>query len=235
MTSSRPASGTTQLKSVSLREQAREAVRTRIVLGQIEPGQVISVVTVAADLGVSVTPVREAIMDLANIGMVEIIRNRGFRVPELTAHDLNEIFQLRTMLEAPAIAEVAQVINSEDIPAFRTLAEQITAAAREGDLTAFLDRDRQFHLGLLDVLGNRRLVTMVAQLRDQARMQGLQKLADQGELTESGQEHIDIVDAIEARDADRAAELMRKHLAHSRGIWAGLAEEASQQAASQAQ
>lgn len=195
------------------------------MLGQIEPGQVISVVTVAADLGVSVTPVREAIMDLANLGMVEIIRNRGFRVPELTAHDLDEIFQLRTMLEAPAIAEVAQVITSEDIPAFRTLAEQITAAAREGDLTAFLDRDRQFHLGLLDVLGNRRLVTMVAQLRDQARMQGLQKLADQGELTESGQEHIDIIDAIEARDADRAAELMRKHLAHSRGIWAGLAEE----------
>ncbi len=225
MTFSTAASGTTQLKSVSLREQAREAVRTRIVLGQIEPGQVISVVTVAADLGVSVTPVREAIMDLANLGMVEIIRNRGFRVPELTAHDLDEIFQLRTMLEAPAIAEVAHVIASEDIPAFRTLAEQITAAAREGDLTAFLDRDRQFHLGLLEVLGNRRLVTMVAQLRDQARMQGLQKLADQGELTKSGQEHIDIVDAIEARDADRAAELMRKHLAHSRGIWAGLAEE----------
>jgi DNA-binding GntR family transcriptional regulator len=225
--SPRPLPAPVQLKSVSLREQAREAVRTRIVLGQIEPGQVVSVVTVAAELGVSVTPVREAVMDLAHLGLVEIIRNRGFRVPALTEHDLDEIFRLRTMLEVPAMSEVAQVLDGKDVQEFRRLAEQITEAAREGDLTSFLDRDRQFHLGLLEVLGNRRLVAMVSQLRDQARMQGLQKLADQGELTESGREHIEIIDAIEAGDPERAADLMRRHLAHSRGIWAGLTEDAS--------
>ncbi|MEU6181776.1 GntR family transcriptional regulator [Streptomyces coeruleorubidus] len=227
MTTPRPAAasaGGPQLKSVSLREQAREAVRTRIVLGQIEPGQVESVINVAATLGVSVTPVREAIMDLANLGMVEIIRNRGFRVPVLTDHDLDEIFRIRTMLEAPAMADVVQALNGAPVPQFRQLAEQITDAAREGDLVSFLDLDRQFHLGLLEVLGNRRLVGMVSQLRDQARMQGLQKLADQGELTQSGEEHIAIVDAIDAGDGELAAELMRKHLAHSRGIWAGRQE-----------
>ncbi|MBC9725132.1 GntR family transcriptional regulator [Streptomyces sp. TRM68367] len=213
-----------KLKSVSLREQAREAVRTRIVLGQIEPGQVESVINVAATLGVSVTPVREAIMDLANLGMVEIIRNRGFRVPELTDHDLDEIFRIRTMLEASAMADVVQALDGAPVPRFRQLAEQITEAARDGDLVSFLDRDRQFHLGLLELLGNRRLVAMVGQLRDQARMQGLQKLADQGELTQSGEEHIAIVDAIETGDSELATELMRKHLAHSRGIWAGRAE-----------
>ncbi|QIY53507.1 GntR family transcriptional regulator [Streptomyces sp. RPA4-5] len=215
---------TVQLKSVSLREQAREAVRTRIVLGQIEPGQVESVINVAAALGVSITPVREAVMDLANLGMVEIIRNRGFRVPELTDHDLDEIFRLRTMLEVPAMSEITEALKGAHVPRFRQLAEQITEAAREGALTAFLDLDRQFHLGLLELLGNRRLVSMVGQLRDQARMQGLQKLADQGELTESGEEHIAIVDAIESGNGELAAELMRKHLAHSRGIWAGRAE-----------
>ncbi|MFJ8464055.1 GntR family transcriptional regulator [Streptomyces swartbergensis] len=227
MTTSRPSAGTArspQLKSVSLREQAREAVRTQIVLGQIEPGEVESVINVAATLGVSVTPVREAIMDLANLGMVEIIRNRGFRVPVLTDHDLDEIFRIRTMLEAPAMADVVEILGGVPVPQFRRLAEQITDAAREGDLTSFLDLDRQFHLGLLELLGNRRLVTMVGQLRDQARMQGLQKLADQGELTQSGEEHIAIVDAIESGDGELAAELMRKHLAHSRGIWAGRAE-----------
>lgn len=194
------------------------------MLGQIEPGQVESVINVAAALGVSVTPVREAIMDLANLGMVEIIRNRGFRVPVLTDHDLDEIFRIRTMLEAPAMADVVEALNGASVPQFRQLAEQITDAAREGDLASFLDLDRQFHLGLLELLGNRRLVTMVGQLRDQARMQGLQKLADQGELTQSGEEHIAIVDAIESGDGELAAELMRKHLAHSRGIWAGRAE-----------
>jgi DNA-binding GntR family transcriptional regulator len=210
-----------------LREQAREAVRARIVLGQIEPGQVVSVVNVAADLGVSVTPVREAVMDLAHLGMVEIIRNRGFRVPVLTDHDLDEIFKLRTMLEVPAMSEVARVLGAEDVAMFRQLAKQITDAAREGDLASFLDLDRQFHLGLLEVLGNRRLVEIVGQLRDQARMQGLQKLADHGELNQSCREHIDIIDAIESGDGERAADLMRKHLAHSRGIWAGLTEDGS--------
>ncbi|GAB3288194.1 GntR family transcriptional regulator [Parasphingorhabdus pacifica] len=227
MTPSRDALSSTPLKSVSLREQAREAVRNQIVLGKIEPGEVVSVVTVAADLGVSVTPVREAVMDLAHLGMVEIIRNRGFRVPMLTEHDLDEIFKLRTMLEVSAISEVAQVLDSTDALAFRQLAEQITEAASEGELASFLERDRQFHLGLLEALGNQRLVTMVGQLRDQARMQGLQKLADRGELTRSGQEHIEIMDAIERGDADEAASLMRKHLAHSRGIWAGRTEDGS--------
>ncbi|WP_237735755.1 GntR family transcriptional regulator [Streptomyces sp. AA1529] len=209
---------------MSLREQAREAVRTRIVLGQIEPGEVESVINVAATLGVSVTPVREAIMDLANLGMVEIIRNRGFRVPVLTDHDLDEIFRIRTMLEVPTMTELVQALDGAPVPQFRLLAEQITDAARTGDLPAFLDLDRKFHLGLLELLGNERLVTMVGQLRDQARMQGLQKLADQGELTQSGEEHIAIVDALEAGDGELAADLMRKHLTHSRGIWAGRTE-----------
>ncbi|MDQ8707132.1 GntR family transcriptional regulator [Streptomyces sp. LHD-70] len=228
MTPTRPAARaaqTPQLKSVSLREQAREALRTRIVLGEIEPGQVESVINVAATLGVSVTPVREAVMDLANLGIVEVIRNRGFRVPELTDRDLEEIFRLRTMLEAPAMAEVTTLLDGEPIPQFRQLAEQITQAARESDVRSFLDLDRQFHLGLLELLGNRRLVAMVSQLRDQARMQGLQKLAHQGELTRSGEEHIEIVDAIESGETELASELMRKHLAHSRGIWAGRPED----------
>ena len=227
MTASRRAAATAsgpQLRAVSLREQAREAVRTQILLGQIEPGRVESVINVAAALGVSITPVREAIMDLANLGMVEVIRNRGFRVPVLTDHDLDEIFRLRTMVEVPAMAEVAQVLGGTSLPQFRGLAEQITDAARDGDLTAFLELDRQFHLGLLELLGNHRLVALVGQLRDQARMRGLQRLADQGELTHSGEEHVAIVDAVESGNAEQTAELVRKHLTHSRGIWAGRAE-----------
>ncbi|MEV0598815.1 GntR family transcriptional regulator [Streptomyces sp. NPDC050315] len=230
MTVPRSASASTptaRLKSVSLREQAREAVRTRIVLGQIEPGEVRSVISIAEELGVSITPVREAVMDLANQGMVEVIRNRGFRVPQLSEHDLDEIFRIRTLLEVPAMADVVEVLDGAPVPQFRQLAEEITEAARAGDLAAFLDKDRQFHLGLLELLGNGRLVTMVAQLRDQARMQGLQKLADQGELTQSGEEHIALIDAIEAGEGERAVELMRSHLAHSRGIWAGRTEATS--------
>jgi DNA-binding GntR family transcriptional regulator len=215
-----------RLRSVSLREQAREAVRTRIVLGQITPGEVRSVASVATELGVSITPVREAIMDLANLGMVEIIRNRGFRVPVLTEHDLGEIYALRTMLEVPAMGQIPRKLDGRPIPEFRELAEQITDAARHGDLVTFVELDREFHLGLLGLLDNGRLVTTVAQLRDQVRMQGRRKPADKGELTHSGEEHIAIVAAIEANDPELAARLMERHLRHSQGIWAGRPEDA---------
>lgn len=210
----------TPLRAISLREQARNAIRTSIVMGQIQPGNVESVVKVAAELGVSITPVREAVMDLANLGIVEVIRNKGFRVPVLTEQDLDEIFKLRTMLEVPAMREVAENFHGTDPEPFKTLAADIILAAREGDVRRFLDSDRKFHKALLETLGNHRLVQTVEQLRDQARMQGLQKMADHGDLTESAEEHLEILAAIAAGDGDLSAELMTRHLAHSRGIWA---------------
>lgn len=209
------------LKAVSLREQAREAVRTQIVVGKLAPGEVQSIQSVAVALGVSITPVREAVMDLANFGMVEIIRNRGFRVPVLTDHDLDEIFKVRTMLEAPAMADLTEAVAGACLPESRAIAQLCADAARDGDVHGFLDTDRKFHLGLLGRLGNSRLVTIVGQLRDQARMRGLHKLAEQGGLIGSAQEHFALLDAIESGKADLAALLMRQHLAHSRGIWAG--------------
>ena len=214
-TSSRP-----PLRAVSLREQARNAIRTSIIMGDIEPGQVESVVKVAAELGVSITPVREAVMDLANLGIVEVIRNKGFRVPQLTDQDLDEIVEIRTMLEVPAMREAAEKFGDRDPGPFRTLAEDIVLAAEAGDVRSFLDSDRLFHKALLQTLGNRRLVNTVEQLRDQARMQGLQKLTDHGDLTESAVEHLEILEAIISHNGELAAELMKKHLTHSRGIWA---------------
>lgn len=215
-----------QLKAVSLREQAREAVRIQIVVGELAPGQVQSIQSVAATLGVSITPVREAVQDLAHLGLVEVIRNRGFRVPVLTDHDLDEIFKVRTMLEAPAMAELANLVDGAALPEFRQIAQRCNDAALEGDVHGFLETDRQFHLGLLGLLQNRRLVTMVGLLRDQARMLGLRKLAGEGNLVASAQEHFALLDAVESGNADLAALLMGKHLAHSRGIWAGRAEDA---------
>lgn len=208
------------MRTYSLREQARDAIRTSIVMGEIAPGNVESVVKVAAELGVSITPVREAVMDLANLGIVEVIRNKGFRVPQLTDQDLDEIFKLRTMLEVPAMSELAQIFGTQDPSPFRALAENIVSAARRGEVREFLEADRKFHRALLEVVGNKRLVHMVDQLRDQARMQGLQKLADHGDLVESAEEHLVLLEAISSGNSELSADLMTKHLAHSRGIWA---------------
>jgi DNA-binding GntR family transcriptional regulator len=212
------------LKQTNLREQAKEVIRASIVGGELVSGQVYSATTLSGRLGVSPTPVREAMLDLANEGLVEAIRNRGFRILTMADTDLDEISELRKMLEVPAMRLVAQKASDADLVALETGVAAIEAAAVAKDLAAFLNADRTFHLGLLALAGNTRLVRLVGQLRDQTRLMGLKGMADAGRLAESAAEHRSILEALRARDADRAEYLVRHHLDHTRGTWAGRME-----------
>jgi DNA-binding GntR family transcriptional regulator len=204
---------------------ARDAILIRIVTGEFAAGQVYSAPALASALGVSPTPVREALLELAGGGLVEAVPNKGYRIIELTQEDLDEILQVRLMLEVPAVAEVARLgTAAEQMPRFRALADDIERHADHGDVPSFLEADRQFHLGLLETLGNGRLTDIVSRLRYQARLYGLAELAERGELRESAQEHGRLLDAISSDDAGAAAAIMTHHLQHTRGIWAGKTE-----------
>jgi len=206
---------------------AKDAILVRIVAGEIAAGQVYSAPGLAAVLGVSVTPVREALLELAAAGLVEPVPNKGYRVVELSPHDLDEIFQVRLMLEVPAAAEVARLgTAAAAMSRFRALIDDIEQHAEDGDIPGFLEADREFHLGLLATLGNERLTDMVSRLRYQARLYALPTLAERGELKESAHEHRQLLDAISQDDPAAAARIMTHHLQHTRGIWAGQAEEA---------
>lgn len=213
-----------RLETTSLREQAAQVLRANVVSGHLVPGEIYSVATLAQGLGVSATPVREALLDLASSGLVEPVRNRGFRVLMADDADLDEIGQLRMMLEVPGVRRVVERATDAQIEALRPTVEAIEAAAAEGDLPAFLTADRAFHLGLLELTGNRRLLRLVAGLRDQTRLSGLAALAAAGNLRASAAEHAAVLDAVQDRDAARAEQLMRHHLEHTRGIWAGQSE-----------
>jgi DNA-binding GntR family transcriptional regulator len=205
---------------VSLREQARRVLRTSIITGELEEGRVYSVGELAEHLGVSATPVREAVFDLAHLGLVEMIRNRGFVVPPLTDHDLDEIFQLRILLEVPAVEAVAGTLDAEVSARARDAVERCLAGAHAGDVATFIDADREFHLRLLEAYSNGRLVTIVERLRDQARLYGLRDLAASGRLVASGEEHVRILDAVNAGDRAAVREQVERHLRHTRGLWA---------------
>jgi DNA-binding GntR family transcriptional regulator len=211
---------TQPLKPSTLREQAWAALRASIITGELVSGQLYSVASVAERLQVSATPIREALSDLAHNGLVTVVRNRGFYVPELTEHDLDEIFELRMMLEVPAVARLAGNVPPEVLKDCRYQVERSVEAASAGDLPTFLDADRDFHLHLIAALGNARLVETLDTLRDQARLYGLSHMTATGELAASAQEHERLLTAVEAGDADAAAEQMRLHLKHTRGVWA---------------
>lgn len=212
--------------TASLREEALRAIRAGIVTGEIRSEEIYSAPALAAQLGVSATPVREAMLDLVAQGLVEPIRNRGFRILPVTDSDLDQIHELRMLIEVPTVRRLAGQIPKKDIARLRRFAGESESAASAGDLVRFLEADRQFHLGLLEFSGNRRLVDFIAQLRAQARLYGLRELVEAEALVATAQEHFSLLDSIERGDAAMAGDEMVKHLRHTRGAWAGRAEEA---------
>jgi DNA-binding GntR family transcriptional regulator len=216
--------GLKSLRPVSLREQAHQAIRTSIVTGDMQVGRVYSVPVLADQLGVSPTPVREAMLDLVKERLLEPVRNKGFRVPALSDAGLEDIFEIRLLLEAATMRRIARPMPGRQRDKFARLVAEMERRAQAADLTGFLEADRRFHLGLLALIGNQRLVEIVGSLRDQARLYGLADLARAGSLTASATEHIGILDAIAQGEGARAESLMRRHLEHTRGVWAGRSE-----------
>ena len=211
----------TALRRVSLREQALDVVRQALVSGEIKPGDIYSAAALAERLGVSNSPVREAMLTLVHEGLLEAVPNRGFRVVPLSDTDLDEVYQLRLLLEVPAMVQLAERGIAAERERLTGLAEEIERAAADRDVIRFLETDRAFHLELLALHGNRRLVSIVANLRDQTRLYGLKMLAQQDKLGASAAEHRRLLSAIDAGDAELVSRLTRVHLEHTRHEWAG--------------
>ncbi|MGN6242054.1 MAG: GntR family transcriptional regulator [Motilibacteraceae bacterium] len=205
----------------SLREQVADALRAALVAGEMRPGVTYSAPALAAKFGVSATPVREAMLDLGKEGLVEAVRNKGFRVTELSEQDLDEISELRALIEVPTVGRIARRHDPDAVEALRPLAGEIVAAAARADLITYIDADRRFHLGLLALAGNTHLVKVVRDLRARTRLYGLQELADAGSLPASAAEHEQLLDLVRAGDSRAAVALMRHHVAHVRAEWSG--------------
>jgi DNA-binding GntR family transcriptional regulator len=210
-----------RLETERLRDQARRSIYASILSGELPAGEIHSAIAIAGRLGVSATPIREAMLDLANAGLVEAVRNRGFRVLTISDADLDEIVELRMLLEPPGVRRAAEEADREALDALEPVLAACEAAAESGDIAEFLIADREFHLGLLATLGNGRLVELVGRLRDQTRLVGLKSLAVEGKLTASAEEHRAILDAVRGGRGQEAEERMRAHLRHARGLWAG--------------
>lgn len=204
----------------SLREQVARALRAAVISGELEPGVVYSAPSLASRFDVSATPVREALLDLTKAGLVESVRNKGFRVTEVTDHQLDGITELRALIEVPTVTRLATVITAAQITALRPRADAICAAAERGDLIGYIEADSRFHLELLSLAGNEQLVEVVDELRARTRLYGLKRLVAERGLVGSAQEHHQILDALEAHDATRTEEAMRLHIGHVRGLWA---------------
>ncbi|HXW78931.1 MAG TPA: GntR family transcriptional regulator [Acidimicrobiales bacterium] len=212
------------LRTETLRSQAIRAIRAAIIVGELAPGEVHSARELAAAWGISATPVREAFLELARERLVEPVQNRGFRIVEVSEEDLREIAQLRVFVEVPAVGGVTGLLDDEAKSELSALVDEIETSAGKGDLSGYLDADRRFHIRLVEPLQNRRLAELLGLWRDQARLWGMRRLVQEDSLLATACEHRAILGAVTSGKRADVERLMREHLRHTRGLWAGLPE-----------
>ncbi|WP_022873768.1 GntR family transcriptional regulator [Nesterenkonia alba] len=212
------------VERTSLRERVTQILREAMVAGELEPGAIYSAPTIAEKLGVSPTPVREAMMELEREGLVTALRHRGYRIKELSDQTLEQILAVRALIEVPTVGRVAEVATAKDVDALRPVADELDRTAAEGEFQAFIAADMTFHLNLLSIAGNDVLVEEVRRLRSLSRLYGLRELKESPILRETAHEHHLILDRVEVHDQRGAEDLMAQHLGHVRGVWAGRPE-----------
>jgi DNA-binding GntR family transcriptional regulator len=201
-----------------LAEQALDTLRAAVLDGRMRPGELYSVAQLADRLGVSRTPVREALLALERQGLVRFERNRGVRVMESSAHDLDEIFALRLLLEVPTARQAAERFDADDLADLEGLIAQMSEHVDDPDDTQFMAYDRAFHERVLAAAGNRRMLEVVAGMRDFVRFRGVSTVKRGRSMRTILREHERILDALRDGDADGAAEAMREHLVNTRGV-----------------
>lgn len=216
----RPALPSLGGRKPNFREKVVDVLRAALISGELRPGQVYSAPALAPRLGVSATPVREAMLELVKEGMVEIVPNKGFRVTEVSEKQLDEYTHIRSLIEIPTTVGLATTVGLDDLEALRPLAMEIVTSASQGNLIDYVEADLHFHLALLALAGNDHLVEVVRDLRQRSRLYGLTALVESKRLQASAEEHLELLDALVARDAEAVREVMTRHLGHVRGLWA---------------
>jgi DNA-binding GntR family transcriptional regulator len=203
-----------RLAERALYEQVAERLRQRIVGHTLAPGSWIDEQAIAAELGISRTPLREALKVLAGEGLVTMKLRRGAYVTEVSSRDLDEVFHLLALLESDAAGVVARTATPTQLAELVSLHEQLEASVAERD--RFFAANERFHMRLLEIADNRWRIQLVTDLRKVMKLNRHHSLFKQGRLEASLKEHRQLMSALKARNVERARALMQQHMAAGR-------------------
>ena len=195
-----------------LRELVFENIRQAIVKGIFAPGERLMEIQLADDLGVSRTPVREAIHKLELEGFVVMIPRRGTYVANLSIKDINDVYEIRISLDVLAAGLAAERIEPEELEELNRLLLEISEAARTGPMDKIVRLDTAFHDVLYKASRNDRLRNIINNLREQITGIRGTSMRYPGRLADTLEEHRALVDSIAARDSERAQAAARIHL-----------------------
>ena len=196
----------------SLVDQAYREIKQRILDNSYRPNLQVLEQDLALRLGMSRTPVREALIRLEKEGLVEILPRRGMRVVPIAPEDMREIYEVLTCLEARAAERLAEQRPSrEDLQPLFEAVEQMERSLERGDLEAWAQADEEFHRLLLELCGNRRLAAMALTVFDQVHRARMVTLRLRPKPRQSSRDHRAVLDAILKGDSRKAYEIHHRH------------------------
>ena len=197
-----------------LREVVFTRLRRQILRGELKPGERLMEISLANRLGVSRTPVREAIRKLENEGLVEMVPRRGAHVAEITRQELNDVLEVRRSLEELAISKACDRMTAEELLELKDAekAFSLKVAEKEADITMLGEADEAFHDVIYRGTRNRRLIQMLNNLREQMYRFRVEYLKDMDVRQVLVEEHDAIVRALEAHSREEAVRLMTLHI-----------------------
>ena len=195
-----------------LRDVVFNTLRRAILKGELEPGERLMEIALANKLGVSRTPIREAIRKLELEGLVIMIPRKGAEVAKITEKDLRDVLEVRTSLELLSIELACDRITSEELVELKQTCRAFEEALKGDDLTEMAEKDVAFHDVIFKATKNARLIQILNNLREQMYRYRMEYLKDKNFHQRLVEEHRMIVSAIEKKDKETAVSLIREHI-----------------------
>ena len=205
----------TRIERHSLHDQILTRLRDMIIEGHLPPGSRINEGLVGARLGVSRTPLREAIKFLASEGLVELVPSRGAIVKTFSAKEVLDMIEVLRTLETFAGLRACELASDEGIAGIRALHDEMLACYRRGDRLSYFKLNQAIHSGIVALVGNAALSDVHGTL--QTRSKRIRFIGHEGPEKWAGAvaEHEEMIAALEARDGAKLAQVLGQHLTHA--------------------
>ena len=195
-----------------LRDVVFNTLRQAILRGELKPGERLMEIQLANKLGVSRTPIREAIRKLELEGLVLMIPRKGAEVAEITEKSLRDVLEVRRALEELAVELVCEKITDEQIQDLKGAAEDFKASLKEGDITRIAEADVKFHDVIYMATDNQKLVQLLNNLKEQMYRYRVEYLKRSDFHQQLIDEHEEIIETIENGQKERAVQVVCQHV-----------------------
>jgi DNA-binding GntR family transcriptional regulator len=195
-----------------LSKKVYRILKKEIIKGSFEPGDKILEGKIAEQMGISKTPVREAIRELAAEGFVILSPNQGVVVRSVSAKDIREVLQIRSVLEGLAARLATYVITEKKIEELENYNKKMEKLENKIDVFAYSEVDVKFHESIANICENKQLIKIRKNISSQSLRCRISSLRIPGRLQKTTKEHWNIIEAIKAKDPERADRMGRKHI-----------------------